>query len=112
MAPDPGPDFIAALSHALEAFIGMGFLARNVAIYFRPQDIPGYTGTGSRQKRPLIARLCDRGDPTSVGSDLCAAQLFALALSRYDPFVLASVLFSSSAARNTFASGADDGDVA
>eukprot|EP00053_Salpingoeca_punica_P010627 m.95341 g.95341 ORF g.95341 m.95341 type:complete len:453 (+) comp15445_c0_seq1:230-1588(+) len=82
IAPTPCEDFFVLLHHVLRVFIEeWEFYAWSMGMSLPPYGIPTST-------MPAIARVIDRGNPTSVRSDISALELFAASNVNADPFVL------------------------
>jgi len=89
LAPTLGPDLMAALARVLACFRDeLGVRAFNVAIILPPLAPVG----DDWRDFPVVARLVDRGDPTSATSDIGAMELFAQPVVAFDPWRLAERL--------------------
>jgi hypothetical protein len=66
----------------------MGVQAFNVAVFGPPLGDIDERWAGF----PLVARLVDRGDPTSDASDIAAMELFGSSVIASDPFEVAWAL--------------------
>ncbi|HEY3218773.1 MAG TPA: hypothetical protein VGK15_06775 [Candidatus Limnocylindria bacterium] len=87
----PGADVTSlagAIAHVLAVYRAAGVLSHNMAIYLPPVSPDGEDW----RRFPPIARLVDRGDPTSKTSDIGAMELYAASVIATDPFRLADQL--------------------
>lgn len=84
-----GDELADALAHTLRVLIdGQGVHAFNAAVALPPlgPTIEPWAGF------PVLARVCDRGDPLSLSSDLGAVEVFASNVISVDPFDVAAGL--------------------